>query len=894
MATIVATEYKLPQAVISNGQVTGNPWNNPDNILLVDGDLTESNPNNTASDIQVGNFLTNLAQNAVITGIEMKLIAKSGAPTSPPITLQIDAIDNSSGSDVVYPYISPISLSQTLTEYILGTPNYLFNIAWTPDMINNIKLRLMANGDIYVDSILLKVYYYIPDTDTPVTPAPGTCISCDSPIQIQAMQLQVPFLIGQTKFYLKPGCFCYPNGVPVQPGDVGECGGKIPLVFDQGKSKSDDQNYEENAVLDTTIGSWRVLANSGVIEVDLGDVTQRGRDFKTPGGHVASLMSDHDANSSVIVSNNTPYNLTLIRTCQIGTLVSKPIITKKNNAEVVNPTVKFNFTGAVNLTPDSDPEQVNINIPGSGTIPPSISGTGSGSSGNIQVPSLTFAVTSIGVNRLLVVQVSTEQDQTITGITYNGVALTHQITETDAGNNLRTEQWTLVAPALGTHDVIVSLSGIAYISAGAECVVGVDQSTPVGSNSNDSGASLTPTTVLTTTYTSSLIFSSLVTAQTPILFTPGAGQNSNWSETANSDTRQGGSAVEASGSAPDAVTLGYAITQNTNWCMTGIEVKGITTTPPPITGISVQDETGDVVVPNTTTIIVPDGALDTPSTGVANLNLSATRKLITQTAHGFSEGNIVRNSGIANTYTLSQADTAANAEVTGYVDIVIDVNKFVLVEDGYVTGGVPAQVAKTIMFLSDVSAGDLTDTEPTDDDTVSKPLLEIIENATLAKFTNYRGQVQNGSTSSSTQSANSKINTNGIAPLGGSTTRAHNAGTGVMLIPHGLSQAPNFVKITAMQLATNGSTPMENLSVGTMINGGAQSCTVYSYRGSTPQTPFQNGSNIIQTKEGNSSTTVTLASITAIDATNVELTFTTFTDGGASANDLFMQLEYYV
>ena len=36
MPTIVQTQFKLPGYVVSNGEVTGNPWKYPDNILYVD------------------------------------------------------------------------------------------------------------------------------------------------------------------------------------------------------------------------------------------------------------------------------------------------------------------------------------------------------------------------------------------------------------------------------------------------------------------------------------------------------------------------------------------------------------------------------------------------------------------------------------------------------------------------------------------------------------------------------------------------------------------------------------------------------------------------------------------------------------------------------------------
>ncbi len=379
------TGFQLPTFVFGNGIVTGVNWNDVNNILLVDGDVAVSDGTSDFTIGYLGNI--NIPQGSIITGIEIKVIGYRGAQTIPNITLTLSAYDNDGGADIYYPYTSGFTgLTETLAEYILGSSAYLFSTTWTVDMINNFKLNLEANGDISLDSVLVNVYYIPAATETLnyntltgtfaiadlvtgftsgatgtivtdngidqmmitgitglfiagelITGAPsgatalidattpGVCIDCSSPIQVQAMYLELPFLAGETKFYLKKGSFAYPDGTPVQPGDVGSCGGTIPFVFDESKRKADGQNFEENAMLDTNNGgTWTVLP-SGVIEVDLGFVTQRGLDFKSPGTHVANLMSNHDANSKVIISNNEPYNLTLVRRCQADTVFSPPI-----------------------------------------------------------------------------------------------------------------------------------------------------------------------------------------------------------------------------------------------------------------------------------------------------------------------------------------------------------------------------------------------------------------------------------------------------------------------------------------------------------------------------------------------------------------------------------------
>jgi hypothetical protein len=122
---------------------------------------------------------------------------------------------------------------------------------------------------------------------------------------------------------------------------------------------------------------------------------------------------------------------------------------------------------------------------------------------------------------------------------------------------------------------------------------------------------------------------------------------------------------------------------------------------------------------------------------------SSTEFSVTQTAHGLSVGDVVKNSGSANTYAKAQADSAANAEVVGIITEVPDANSLVITTQGVITTGVPAVAAGTVLFLSASSAGALTATEPSTDGQVSKPLAVVLQNGTRMAFYNYRGEVIN-------------------------------------------------------------------------------------------------------------------------------------------------------
>lgn len=577
MENIIRTGFKLATAVIGNGTTTGNPWTNPNNLLLTDGDVSQSNPNNAASDVTVGNFNSNLPQDAVPVGIEIKLIGYRGAQTSPPITVTPYFVDDTTGTVEFYPYTTPFTgLTPESEEYILGGPTYMFATEFSVDQINNAKIQLIANGDVYMDAILVDVFYYVPEPITPPVTTGDVCVDCNSTIQAPSFELALPFFATDTKCYLKS--FNYSDGTPILYEDLGSCGGYIDLVFDEGKRISQgSNNFMENA--QTAI--WTVLAN-GLVEVDFVDLSHRGLGFHTPYAHDDALLSDHDANSKVIISNNGPYEGQRLHKCQIGALVSAPIEVDSNDSLVAKPVTKINFKGAGQTTTvniDND-EQVDVVIPGNGgTTPPVIVSTTSGTTGSTPATALTASINISGTNRAVPVNISGQQIHTIVSVTVGGVAATHSVTATDVAHDLRAEEWVCVNPPLGVQPVVVTWSAPTLFSFGAECLNSVDTSSPVGATQSATGSSNSPMLSLTTTGDYSSIIDGLCTAQTPILYIPGPGQAANWSATANADARQGGSSVQQAGTEPDAITMQYSITQNTPWAYVAIEIKGITVAP---------------------------------------------------------------------------------------------------------------------------------------------------------------------------------------------------------------------------------------------------------------------------------------------------------------------------
>lgn len=348
------TGFKLPTSVISNGAVTGNPWINPTNLLLVDGDVAESNPSQgVASDVVVGNFNSDIPDNATILGIEIQIFGYFGGPTSPPISISPNFLDNISGEDIYLTYTAPFSgMTQSLESYILGGPTYLFGQgSLTVDQVNNLKLQLLSSGDVYIDAPLINVYYSVPATPVPPTTGVG-CADCNSPIQAQPFTLALDMAPSDTVFYLES--FNYPDGTAIQYADLGACGGFIDLVFDPGvAADGSGGNFEENA----QTALWEAQAN-GTIKFTLSSISDRGLMFHTPYTHQDSLLSGHNAGSQVIIANSGAFYARFARTCAdpldvFNELVSGSATTFTLTHIPISPTLRL-YADRMRLYPSSD------------------------------------------------------------------------------------------------------------------------------------------------------------------------------------------------------------------------------------------------------------------------------------------------------------------------------------------------------------------------------------------------------------------------------------------------------------------------------------------------------------------------------------------------------------
>lgn len=107
---------------------------------------------------------------------------------------------------------------------------------------------------------------------------------------------------------------------------------------------------------------------------------------------------------------------------------------------------------------------------------------------------------------LLVVVVNNGANRTISGVTYNSVAMTKQLDNTNS-SYFRSSIWTLANPASGTNAVAITLSGTAICASAASSWTGTATVTPVGvtGSYNDGTGVVTPTVTVTTTQNNSVL-----------------------------------------------------------------------------------------------------------------------------------------------------------------------------------------------------------------------------------------------------------------------------------------------------------------------------------------------------------------------------------------------------
>lgn len=202
-------------------------------------------------------------------------------------------------------------------------------------------------------------------------------------------------------------------------------------------------------------------------------------------------------------------------------------------------------------------------------------------SGALQsVSSATFSHTCTGSNLILIVAIGGRQslaskgNLVITGVTYNGVALTKiRADEIDSDASFRTELWYLIAPATGAHNVVVTYTGsIIYGGCVSSSYTLVEQSAGAldaqGTAQNDSSTTLSAN--ITNIATSSIIIDAVYSRSGTL--TKNAAQSLNGGITINSDDNVGSSRKSVSSAGAD--TMDWTESNDGNsWVMSLVSIR---------------------------------------------------------------------------------------------------------------------------------------------------------------------------------------------------------------------------------------------------------------------------------------------------------------------------------
>lgn len=218
-------------------------------------------------------------------------------------------------------------------------------------------------------------------------------------------------------------------------------------------------------------------------------------------------------------------------------------------------------------------------------LPPTVVNITTGTTGTTQSATLTIShlVPPGLTDSAIFVSIETEENKTISSVTYGGNPLTFVSRETRVTGNLRTEWWRLLSPTAGTANLVITPSANAYMTSHVITMETVNQSTPVeasSTGSNGSGTSVADT--ITTLTPNALILNAVGTANDPTTFTPTA-PLAELAVKSSGASRLLSTSVRSTTTA-GAYALAYTISPSTNYANKGIAIRGVSV--PGIAGVN--------------------------------------------------------------------------------------------------------------------------------------------------------------------------------------------------------------------------------------------------------------------------------------------------------------------
>ena len=188
-----------------------------------------------------------------------------------------------------------------------------------------------------------------------------------------------------------------------------------------------------------------------------------------------------------------------------------------------------------------------------------------------------FSVTvASGTDRYLLVaiQVQTATADRISGVTFNGDALT-EIGEI-VNTNIAASLWGLINPDVATGNVVITLTAAERIKAAAHDLDGVHQTTPTGTPATNSGSSTDPT-VDVASATDELVFDAMGARGAAAAMTAptvGAGQTAHQADVGGtSSTGMVGTGGSSSEAGATTVTMSWTLSASRLWAIIGVGIK---------------------------------------------------------------------------------------------------------------------------------------------------------------------------------------------------------------------------------------------------------------------------------------------------------------------------------
>lgn len=184
----------------------------------------------------------------------------------------------------------------------------------------------------------------------------------------------------------------------------------------------------------------------------------------------------------------------------------------------------------------------------------------------------TWSHTCSGSDRLLRVTTSHfDSSDTISSITYNGVALTAVPGGSTNNGQYYVTAYYLIAPDTGTHDIVVTVSGSVFdFGAGAISYTDAHQTTPLGTAVTATGTSTTPS-VTVSSAADELVDDGLVIIHGGTL-SVGAGQTQRWNAIASSGFIKYAGSTEGGAA---STTMSWSNSSSQTWAIVAVPIKPV-------------------------------------------------------------------------------------------------------------------------------------------------------------------------------------------------------------------------------------------------------------------------------------------------------------------------------